>query len=120
MATLQTTAMRTIAGRPGHSAGRNAVAPGPVLDPAGRTHLRRDHADAAPIPRRRGRVVSEIVHRTREAHAERYLAAERNSLTDVSEMLGFAAPSAFSRWFRQRFGISPTEWRAGAGRTAAG
>ena len=63
---------------------------------------------------------SEIVHRTREAHAERYLAAERNSLTDVSEMLGFAAPSAFSRWFRQRFGISPTEWRAGASRTAAG
>jgi AraC-like DNA-binding protein len=63
---------------------------------------------------------SEIVHRTREAHAERYLAAQRNSLTDVSEMLGFAAPSAFSRWFRQRFGISPTEWRAGAGRTAAG
>jgi AraC-like DNA-binding protein len=62
---------------------------------------------------------SEIVHRTREAHAERYLAAERNSLTDVSAMLGFAAPSAFSRWFRQRFGISPTEWRAGASRTTA-
>jgi AraC-like DNA-binding protein len=63
---------------------------------------------------------SEIVHRTREAHAERYLAAERNSLTDVSAMLGFAAPSAFSRWFRQRFGISPTEWRAGTRPTATG
>ena len=63
---------------------------------------------------------SEIVHRTREAHAERYLAAERNSLTDVSAMLGFAAPSAFSRWFRQRFGISPTEWRAGTRPTAIG
>ena len=50
--------------------------------------------------------------------AERYLAAERYSLTDVSEMLGFTAPSAFSRWFRQRFGVSPTQWRADAQRTA--
>jgi AraC-like DNA-binding protein len=54
---------------------------------------------------------SEIVHRTREALAERYLAADRYTLTDVSQLLGFTAPSAFSRWFRQRFGVSPTEWR---------
>jgi AraC-like DNA-binding protein len=52
------------------------------------------------------------VHTTREALAERYLAAERYSLTDVSELLGFTSPSAFSRWFRQRFGASPTTWRA--------
>jgi AraC-like DNA-binding protein len=62
---------------------------------------------------------SSIVHGTREALAERYLATERYSLTDVSELLGFAAPSAFSRWFRQRFGISPTEWRRTARRPAA-
>ncbi len=54
---------------------------------------------------------SSIVHETREALAERYLAADRYSLTDVSERLGFTAPSAFSRWFRQRFRSSPTEWR---------
>ena len=54
---------------------------------------------------------SGIVHETREALAERYLAAERHSLTDVSQLLGFTAPSAFSRWFRQRFGMSPSEWR---------
>src|SRR5687767_10885197 len=58
-----------------------------------------------------GESFSSIVHGTREALAERYLAADRNSLTDVSELLGFTAPSAFSRWFRQRFGVSPTEWR---------
>jgi AraC-like DNA-binding protein len=57
---------------------------------------------------------AEIVHRTREALAERYLQSGRYSLTDVSELLGFTAPSAFSRWFRQRFGVSPTEWRAAA------
>ena len=59
-----------------------------------------------------GQSFSSIVHTTREALAERYLEADRYSLTDVSERLGFTAPSAFSRWFRQRFGVSPTEWRA--------
>ena len=47
---------------------------------------------------------------------------DRLSLTDISYQLGFAAPSAFSRWFRDRFGISPTEWRrsAAAPRPGAG
>jgi AraC-like DNA-binding protein len=62
---------------------------------------------------------SSIVHGTRQALAERYLATERYSLTDVSELLGFTAPSAFSRWFRQQFGVSPTQWRQTARRTAA-
>ena len=54
---------------------------------------------------------SSIVDDVRATLAERYLANDRLSLTDVSYQLGFAAPSAFSRWFRDRFGISPTEWR---------
>jgi AraC-like DNA-binding protein len=61
-----------------------------------------------------GQSFSGIVHTTREALAERYLAADRYSQTDVSELLGFTAPSAFSRWFRQSFGVSPTQWRAAA------
>jgi AraC-like DNA-binding protein len=61
-----------------------------------------------------GQSFSAIVHATREALAERYLAADRYSLTDVSELLGFTAASAFSRWFRLRFGVSPTQWRAAA------
>jgi AraC-like DNA-binding protein len=63
---------------------------------------------------------SSIVDDARTSLAERYLANERLSLTDISYQLGFAAPSAFSRWFRDRFGVSPSEWRreaAGAGRT---
>jgi len=63
---------------------------------------------------------SAIVHRIRAALAERYLAAERYSLTEVSELLGFTAPSAFSRWFRQRVGVSPTQWRASARQPVAG
>jgi len=52
-----------------------------------------------------------IVNDVRATMAERYLANDRLSLTDVSCQLGFAAPSAFSRWFRNRFGLSPTGWR---------
>ena len=63
---------------------------------------------------------SSIVNATRAAWAERHLANDRYTLTEISELLGFTAPSAFSRWFRQQFGVSPTEWRATARRTAAG
>ena len=65
-----------------------------------------------------GQSFAEIVDATRAGLAERYLASDRHSLTDIAYLLGFAAPSAFSRWFRRRFGCSPTEWRAAA-RTAA-
>jgi AraC-like DNA-binding protein len=61
-----------------------------------------------------GETFSSIVHSTRARLAERYLPNERYSLTDVSQRLGFGAPSAFSRWFRQQFGTSPTEWRKAA------
>ncbi|MET0763540.1 MAG: AraC family transcriptional regulator [Blastococcus sp.] len=61
-----------------------------------------------------GETFSSIVHTTRARLAERYLPNERYSLTEVSLMLGFGAPSAFSRWFRQQFGTSATEWRKAA------
>ena len=57
---------------------------------------------------------SSVVNDARAELAERYLAGVRLSLTDISYQLGFNAPSAFSRWFRDRFGISPTEWRQAA------
>ena len=52
-----------------------------------------------------------IVDDTRAGLAERYLAIDRYTVSDVSDRLGFAASSAFSRWFRRRFGVSPTAWR---------
>ena len=54
---------------------------------------------------------SSIVDSTRAGLAERYLANDRYRLTKISELLGFSAPSAFTRWFRARFGESPTQWR---------
>jgi AraC-like DNA-binding protein len=52
-----------------------------------------------------------IVNDTRTELAERYLANQRYTVTDVSCLLGFATPSAFSRWFSRQFGVSPTAWR---------
>lgn len=59
-----------------------------------------------------GESFTSIVNATRAAQAERYLANDRYSMTDVSQLLGFSAPSAFTRWFRQQFNASPTEWRS--------
>lgn len=61
---------------------------------------------------------SAIVNGTRRGLTERYLANEGLSFTEIAELLGFAAPSGFSRWFRQQYGVSPTEWRTSA--TSAG
>ena len=66
----------------------------------------------------RGESFSSIVHSVRAGMAERYLANQRYSLTDVSQLLGFSAPSAFTRWFRQQFHASPTQWRASASHAA--
>jgi AraC-like DNA-binding protein len=63
---------------------------------------------------------SAVVHATRSRLVERYLGAEPRSLTDISQLLGFAAPSAFSRWFHQRYGTSPTRWRAASHGPAVG
>jgi AraC-like DNA-binding protein len=62
-----------------------------------------------------GESFSSVVHATRARLAEHHLANPRYSLTDVSQLLGFAAPSAFTRWFAQRFGMTPTAWRQAAG-----
>jgi len=45
---------------------------------------------------------------------------DKQGVTDVSELIGFMAPSAFSRWFRQRFEVTPTQWRDASRHAAAG
>jgi AraC-like DNA-binding protein len=52
-----------------------------------------------------------IVDSMRAGLAERYLSNDRYRLTEISTLLGFSAPSAFTRWFRQHFGASPSQWR---------
>jgi len=60
-----------------------------------------------------GQSFSAIVQTTRARLATRHLANDRYSLTEISDLLGFATPSAFSTWFRKQFGTSAREWRAG-------
>ncbi|MDQ8703556.1 AraC family transcriptional regulator [Streptomyces sp. LHD-70] len=58
-----------------------------------------------------GETFSSLLNATREELARQLVANPRRSLTDISGLLGFSAPSAFSRWFRERFGCSAREWR---------
>ena len=51
-----------------------------------------------------------LIDQVRAELAQAYLRGHGRSLTEVSELLGFSAVSAFSRWFRRRFGMSPTAW----------
>ena len=58
-----------------------------------------------------GETFTSVLNATRAGLAERYIANPGYSLTDISELLGFSTPSAFSRWFRAQFGTSAREWR---------
>jgi len=58
-----------------------------------------------------GETFSSLLDAVRAELAERLVPNPRRSLTEIAEELGFSEPSAFSRWFRRRFGCSPTQWR---------
>jgi len=61
---------------------------------------------------RHGQTFSDIVEAVRVELAGRYVADARRTLAEVSSLLGFSAPSAFSRWYRRRFGDTATRGRA--------
>lgn len=55
---------------------------------------------------------SSILDAVRAEHAERAITQGAHRLSDVASELGFSGISAFSRWFRLRFGTSPRAWAA--------
>jgi AraC-like DNA-binding protein len=61
---------------------------------------------------REGETFSSQVEAVRRELAERYVKDRHRSLAEVSSLLGFSAPSGFSRWYRQRFKSKPSETRA--------
>ena len=61
---------------------------------------------------REGQTFSGVVEAVRRELAARYVRDQRRSLADVSALLGFGAPSSFSRWYRQCFGVNPARERA--------
>ncbi len=54
---------------------------------------------------------SGLLDEARSDLALRYLQNPNHSLTLISELLGFSAPSAFTRWFRVKFSCAPQQWR---------
>lgn len=62
-----------------------------------------------------GTSFSALLEAERRALASRYVAGTDRPLTEVAALLGFAAPSAFSRWYRGSFGASAARQRVAAG-----
>lgn len=62
-----------------------------------------------------GITYKEILDETRRVLALAYLSAQRHTVSDVTYLLGFSAGSSFTRAFRRWTGLSPSDWRAGAG-----
>src|SRR5262245_26642452 len=66
-----------------------------------------------------GETFTSLLESVRTELVTRYVENRDRSLTMVSELLGFSALSAFSRWFRTRFGCTVSEWRAAQPNTAS-
>jgi len=69
-----------------------------------------------------GLSLSRFLWRSRLDFARRQLEDPREASRTITSILlgaGFSSAAHFSRMFRQRYGASPREWRAGGARTAA-
>jgi AraC-like DNA-binding protein len=64
---------------------------------------------------REGETFTSLLDAVRGELAARYIGNRDRPLASVAELLGFSALSAFSRWFRRRFGCSVSEWRGSNG-----
>ena len=59
---------------------------------------------------------SSIVAEVRVELATRLLIGHR-PISEIANLVGFSGQAAFSRWFAQHFGCSPSEWRESAAKT---
>jgi AraC-like DNA-binding protein len=89
-----------------------------ALLPSGRCSselvARRLGVDRKTVHRRlaaRGETFSSILNEARIELAQRHIKAERRSLTETAQLLGFSGLATFSRWFRTEFGMSASNWR---------
>ena len=59
-----------------------------------------------------GESYSSILDAVRTDMAISFVENSQRPLSEIAGILGFSGLSAFSRWFRNRFGQSASEWRA--------
>ncbi len=90
-----------------------------LLLPSGRCSIERVSEHLGVLPRTVQRRLAEheqnfssLVNDIRKELAARYVFESNRSLTDIAEILGFTAPSSFSRWYQAQFGCSAKENRA--------
>jgi AraC-like DNA-binding protein len=57
-----------------------------------------------------GESVTSVVDTVRAELAEDYLSQGRCKLYEIADFLGFASGADFSRWFRSRYGVPPSQW----------
>jgi len=55
---------------------------------------------------------SALLEETRRASVKALLSERERSIERVSHLLGFGAPSSFNQWFKQRYGCTPSAYRA--------
>jgi AraC-like DNA-binding protein len=58
-----------------------------------------------------GETFSNILNSVRTELVLRYMENREYSLQEVGRLLGFSAPSSFTRWFSSAFGVAPRAWR---------
>ena len=78
-------------------------------------HLGIDRRTVARYLAEEGTTFSEMVNGLRRDLVARFLHDGGKPLGEVSALLGFSAASAFSRWYRQQFGIAPRSRAADLG-----
>jgi AraC-like DNA-binding protein len=58
-----------------------------------------------------GTTYTKLLASVREELAARYVAGGARTLEDIAQLLGYSETSAFSRWYRKRFGTCPSAMR---------
>ena len=67
---------------------------------------------------REGETFSNLVDSVRKELAARYMKNRNRTLNEVSSLLGFSAPSGFSRWYRRQFACKASQGRPARRRAA--
>jgi AraC-like DNA-binding protein len=63
-----------------------------------------------------GTSFSAVLNQVRAEMVRQYVGSADRPPYVIAELMGFSALSAFSRWFKDEFGYSASEWRATAAR----
>ena len=89
------------------------------LMPTGRCSIEQVSEHLGVVPRtvqrrltEQGQSFSSLLNEIRQELAVRYVYETKRPLTEIAELLGFTAPSSFSRWYLSQFGRSAKESRA--------